>query len=479
MSWLTPEETIFRESLFDKSDEELIALARGLEFEGNESCEGIPADRASRLLRPFLAYVPMSTRMMPPMRWLCVPFEDMFHPTGVREFKVAGIVARSSIEPFWEFVTRCVPEAEFQRCHDDLMEAAASGDSARVIPSVHTFWATVGERAMLALHGIERDPTELRALRKEAGNSMAVADIGEMARYVAVAPHIMKMRDLFPSKPVIKISRQQAKDVHEVFRDLNREDEGKSTYFFYAALGRLFTPEAVATMIKECVPKRENDAQKSRPFAGGIEIFLYRLDQILERLLALDPKNASHISQYINLCERFALGTRLFLDHMQLSSVGEWKHRLTELNKEIYELLHRVTIEESGTIMTLPLSIEFGGRVLSMDVPPYIEDFRAAEAQAHALVRFGEVSQQLGNRTEASLAARDVREQMKLIRDKMMKLDPNTRPKAFLAHFAVIARLTEILEDSAMAQSAWELANRGAEGLRDSVVHSGGHKKAS
>src|SRR5215212_390380 len=95
-------------------------LAKAVEVDRLIGGTALPHDEILRALRPQLKGSGSRTRRVPtPQRLFCRPFEDLLI-SGERKTKQKGRIARSSVDPIWQWLARDLMRERHRRLSSSL-----------------------------------------------------------------------------------------------------------------------------------------------------------------------------------------------------------------------------------------------------------------------------------------------------------------------------------------------------------------------
>jgi hypothetical protein len=198
---LTPERTGLLKSFLGSLPEEIAArLARAVEVDRLADGKSLPHDMILDGLRPALRRLAGSERTPTPLRYFCIPFEDLFTVAARKGTKQKGRIARANVEPIWSWLGQTLLPEETRAYSREFKAAIIAGKHADAKTRAEEFWRITSAAL--------RDALSSDAGRKSAstilGGELAVADAQEAALLLGVAPIIAEIQEkLTPPVPVL------------------------------------------------------------------------------------------------------------------------------------------------------------------------------------------------------------------------------------------------------------------------------------
>ena len=231
-----------RARLFDMSDAQFAELVEFIDRARASAAGRDFSAAALAAMRPRLR-VARPRRRPNAERIFCRPFEDMLH--DLPDAKRPGRIARRAIAPVWAVLSRRIDGrllAAVER------EAARSGDHVAdwATQSWAALWSACGEAASALLAEADADSTVRAELRKALGGADMIAELADMARMMAVAPHVEELRHVLSPTPLDGLDEVQAAAVSAQFAALAAEKDTLWPALAHAVIARVAEPVALA-----------------------------------------------------------------------------------------------------------------------------------------------------------------------------------------------------------------------------------------
>ncbi|HLJ52245.1 MAG TPA: hypothetical protein VKT24_02595 [Rhizomicrobium sp.] len=177
-----------------------------------------------------------SERTPTPLRFFCLPFEDLLI-AAPRQRKQRGRIARDSIAPIWTWLREILLPLETSSYCCAFKSAIAAGDHEQAKAHATDFWRIAGAalRAALACE------SGRSAARQVVKNELILADAEEVARLLSIAPAVMTIRDLMV-RPVPVLTGELQLSLRKVHDGLVMSAPEAADYVAVIAMNRLARP---------------------------------------------------------------------------------------------------------------------------------------------------------------------------------------------------------------------------------------------
>ena len=180
---------------------------------------------------------PGSERTPTPLRFFCLPFEDLLTVDRLGDVKQKGCIARDSIAPVWIWLSgTLLPRETKSYCHR-FKAAMAAGDHAQCKAHAAAFWALTGQAMRAALADEAGRNTARRTLKRER----ILADAEEVALLLSVAPSIMAIHDVLV-RPVPVLTDEMLHSLRAIRDGLSVLEPEAVPYVAMIAMTRLASP---------------------------------------------------------------------------------------------------------------------------------------------------------------------------------------------------------------------------------------------
>lgn len=170
-----------------------LKLARAVELDRLADGRQLPHDLILAGLRPILRRALNADRTLTARRLFCRPFEDLLVDRPGRE-KLKGRIARSSIEPVWNWLSQSLLAEECAGFSNDVRTMVFAYRPQEAEDRAASFRAKAAEALCRALAaGAAREDA-----RRVLGSETVLADADEMAILLTVAPHLRALQEAMP-----------------------------------------------------------------------------------------------------------------------------------------------------------------------------------------------------------------------------------------------------------------------------------------
>jgi hypothetical protein len=212
-----------------------VRLAHMVEIDRLSGGKGLPHGELLDGLRPVLRRARGTGRVQSPQRLWCSPFEDLLTSIPRKE-KQAGRIARSSIAPVWEWLSKSLLPAETTTYCEAVTADLLSqrGENARA--RARQFWTIASGAILDALD--TPDKTEApRAL----GSAQVAADAREMALVTGIGREVEELRERLP-RPTQALSDDFVRYLRALYEAVLERVPNAAAYIAVVAMSRLDQP---------------------------------------------------------------------------------------------------------------------------------------------------------------------------------------------------------------------------------------------
>jgi hypothetical protein len=329
-------------------------LAKAVEADRLTGGTVLPHDGILRALRPQLRLAPQPKRLPTPQRYFCLPFEDILVPPE-RSTKQKGRIARSSIEPVWNWLGAELMPARLRELSDVISKALLHKEDDALHDASAELWAEAAEALKPALSSEKK-----KAIAAKKLGGMAIAeDAAEMALLLGGAQDVQRLQRLLP-KPIDHLNDHDIALMREVFDRWTHSDPDLAPYVPLILLGRLERP-CEALRAAAALSRKTNDTLISSTDLGTVgELLLSDLEEHVKAIQAARPVDFDADALLVNLAGFAELSSGV-VKEMGIRREGKWGQQLvkdrTTVATIVEELLDRATKEILGV---LPLAKAFG-----------------------------------------------------------------------------------------------------------------------
>jgi hypothetical protein len=335
-----------------------LRLAKAVELDRLAEGSDLPHDLILEGLRPVLRRALKTNRTPTAQRLFCAPFEDILVSAEHKE-KLKGRIARSTVEPVWNWITRT------------LLPEQAAAYIAGVRQAVLAYRPQEGEAcaadfravAAKAMGEALADPSQRNALRLALGGENAVADAGEMALLLGIAPEISELKELMP-KPYPMMTDDVLWTLRAIYDRVVVSCADAAPYVAVISMSRLDRPWE-ALRLPLMIARQTNDTLISSTDMGVVgELLLHDLDTHGAAIRAVrqpqfDPDNlVEHLTA-------FALLSNGLVKEVEMRRDGRWGRHLMSERAAVAEIMEnmmkRAPREVLGALPTLKTGSYSGG----------------------------------------------------------------------------------------------------------------------
>ena len=211
-------------------------LARAVEIDRLEVGKFLPHDMMLNRLRPTLQRVNGSERTPTPLRFFCMPFEDLLIDR-LRTEKQRGCISRSSVALIWTWVGQTLLPLETKTYCRNFKTAIAAADHAAGKAHAEDFWAITAYAMREALAGEAGRSTARRVLKDD----LVCADAEEVALLLGVAPAIIAIQETLV-RPVHELTGDHLRALRAIHDGLIETAPEAAPYVALIATNRLARP---------------------------------------------------------------------------------------------------------------------------------------------------------------------------------------------------------------------------------------------
>ncbi len=317
-------------------------LAKAIEVDRLMGGKALPHDLILRGLRPQLRRTASAERMGSPLRYFCLPFEDLL-VNEAREEKQKGRIARSSINAVWNWLANDVmPERHSTLC-TALTNAVVNGDASAVA-------IAAGELHREAAAALSE---AIVAGRKKAiaalGDALVLEDVIEIALLLGAAEEIAAIQKRL-RKPVLNFTEDDVQFLREMFHRLSQDNGDLAPYFGLIVMARLERPwEALRFVV--AVSHSSNDAMIANTDIGIVgELLLNDLDSYVRKIQAIRVSDVDADTLLVNL-EAFAELSAGVVKELAIRRDGKWGQQLAKGRAAVAKVMESIAARCPRKIM--------------------------------------------------------------------------------------------------------------------------------
>lgn len=274
-------------------------------------------------------------------RLFFAPVEPFFVDDAA-DHKRIGRLARATLEPIWEWISRDLIPAEAKALSEDINRALIADDRAKAEQVTRALHERAHQRITAAIAAVDDDEKARRRLGVQVGTPRALDDIGTLSRILAIRDVLADLARHLPNH----IHNFESDQVEQVKRLLEEATSAKSAagearapdiYLFglILAMGRLAAPWQLIRVAIRAAESDDTMRIAETPHAVAVTIVLGEIESMVSELRAELKAHRSVISLLRSLHDA-ARGLRTEMD---LSVESPWSRRLAAIRTEISNML--------------------------------------------------------------------------------------------------------------------------------------------
>lgn len=361
-----------------------LRLAKAVELDRLAEGSNLPHDLILQGLRPVLRRALRADRTYSPMRLFCAPFEDILVSADRKE-KLKGRIARSTIGPLWNWITK------------SLLPEQSAAYTARVRQSVLAYRPQEAETAAAefcaeaarAMSQALADEDQRKVLRLALGGEQALADAGEIALLLGIAPEISELKELLP-KPFPAMTDDVLWALRSIYDRLVESSADAAPFVAVIAMSRLDRPWE-ALRLPLLIARQTHDTLISSTDMGLVgELLLQDLDAHAGLIRSIRQPQFD-LDELIVHLGKFALLSNGLVKEVEMRRDGRWGRFLMSERTAVAEIMEkmmkRAPREILAALPTLKSGSYAGGpRVPDLSRPPDDEKCDRALRYARLIV---------------------------------------------------------------------------------------------
>jgi hypothetical protein len=366
------------------SDTVASRLAKAVEVDRLTGGQGLPHEVILGALRPQLRQAAPHTRMPTPQRFFCQPFEDLL---VVRELgaKQKGRIARSSIEPVWNWLANeLIPQR-----HRELADAIRDAVLYSRLSDVERRAAELWDESAAALKSALADEKNMIAAAKKLGGMKAAEDAAEMALILHGAREIEKLQNRLP-KPIVSLTDVDLIFLRDAYDRISASDPDLAPYVPLVVLGRLERPWQVLRLAAALTRKSTDTLISTTDLAVAGDLLFSDLDVYVKRIQSIRAADFES-EAVLNDLASFAELASGMVKELGFKRDGKWGQNLAKVRAAVAEVMEGLLKKAPREILAaLPLSRAGasgkGPRPLDLSRPHDPERTANAKRYAHLMV---------------------------------------------------------------------------------------------
>lgn len=355
-------------------------LAKAVEVDRLIGGSDLPHEEILRALRPQLRSVPDKARTQTPQRFFCGPFEDLLVSPD-RSAKQKGRIARSTIEPVWNWLAVELMPARHRQITDALRDAILHDREAEKEERSAELWSECSTRLKTEL-----TTEKQRAFAaKKLGGVAAVEDAAEIALLLGAGREIAELQKGVP-KPILALTEEEIRFLRETFDRLNESLPGVAPYVPLIVLGRLERPWEVLHLVGILAHKMTDTVIANTDLGITGELLFSDLDEFARKIQASRPMDFDPDILVTNLASFSELSSGI-VKELGIRRDGKWGQRLAKnrgmVSETLENLLERAPKEILAALPTARMG-SFGKGLKPLDLSRQPDPDRVAKAMRYA-----------------------------------------------------------------------------------------------
>jgi hypothetical protein len=359
-------------------------LAKAVEVDRLTGGQGLPHDVILDALRPQLRQAAQPARMPTPQRFFCQPFEDLLI-VRQRNAKQKGRIARSSIEPVWNWLANELMPAR----HHELTAAIRDAILYSRLSDVEQRAAELWDDSAATLKTALADEKKMTAAAKKLGGVAAAEDAAEIALILRGAREIEKLQNRL-SKPIVSLTDADIAFLRDAYDRLTTSDPDLPPYVPLVVLGRLERPWEVLRVVAALTRKTTDTLIAATDLAVVGDLLFSDLDVYVKKLQSARAADFESEAVLHDLASFAELASGM-VKELGFRRDGKWGQNLAKDRAAVAEVMEGLLAKAPREILgALPLSRANvsgkGPRPLDFSRPHDPERTATAKRYAHLMV---------------------------------------------------------------------------------------------
>jgi hypothetical protein len=310
-------------------------LAKAVEVDRLIGGNDLPHEEILRALRPQLRTVPDKARTQTPQRFFCRPFEDLLVSPD-RSAKQKGRIARSTIEPVWNWLAIDLMPARHRQITEALRDAILHDRDSEIEERSVELWS---ECAFVLKKELATEKQRAFAAKK-LGGVAAVEDAAEMALLMIGGREIAQMQSHLP-KPIVALTEEDNRFLRETFDQLSESMPDIASYVPLIVLGRHERPWEVLHLVGILGRKMTDTVIANTDLGVTGELLFSDLDEYAKKIQAARPMDFDPDMLVTNLAAFSELSSGI-VKELGIRRDGKWGQRLAKDRGTVSEALENL-----------------------------------------------------------------------------------------------------------------------------------------
>jgi hypothetical protein len=359
-------------------------LAKAVEVDRLIGGQGLPHEVILDALRPRLRQAAQHTRMPTPQRFFCQPFEDLLIARQ-RNAKQKGRIARSSIEPVWNWLANELMPAR----HHELTDAIRDAILYNRLSDVEQRAAELWDESAAALTPALADEKKMTAAARKLGGVVVAEDAAEIALLLCGAREIEKLQNRL-SKPIVSLTDEDIAFLRDAYDKLTASNPNLAPYVPLVVLGRLERPWEVLRVAAALTRKSTDTLISATDLAVVGDLLFSDLDVYVKKIQAARAVDFESEAVLRDLASFAELASGM-VKELGFRRDGKWGQSLAKDRAAVAGVMEGLLEKAPREILAaLPLSKVSvsgkGSRPLDLSRPHDPERTTNAKRYAHLMV---------------------------------------------------------------------------------------------
>lgn len=355
-------------------------LAKAVEVDRLIGGSNLPHEDILRALRPQLRQVPDSARTQSPQRFFCAPFEDILVSPD-RSSKQKGRIARSTIEPVWNWLASDLMPTRHRVITDALRNAILYDREAEIEDLTTELWS---ECSIILKTELATEKQRIYAAKK-LGGVAAVEDAAEIALLLAAGREITDLQRRLP-KPIGSLTEDDVKFLRDTFDHLGESMPDVAPYVPLIVMGRMERPWEALHLAGILGRKMTDTVIANTDLAIVGELLFSDLDAYARKIQSVRPADFDPDALVTTLASFSELSSGI-VKELGIRRDGKWGQRLSKdraaVSQAIENLLERAPKEILAALPTARVG-SFGKGPKPLDLARKPDPDRVSRAVRYA-----------------------------------------------------------------------------------------------
>jgi hypothetical protein len=285
-----------------------------------------------------------------------MPLEP-FLTDGPADHKRLGRIARVSLEPIWQWISRDLMPAEANVFSDDINRALLAGDGVKVEQMTRALHDRAIQHMNAAVAALQSNEKARRRFSVQVGTPRAIEDVTTLARILAIRDVLGDAARRLPD-PFRMFEHEQAHQVKALFEGISAEIPSASAapqrsdillYGLIIVANRMAAPWQVLRVATYAAETDETARIAATPYAVAVKIVLSDLEYAASELRS-ELKAGRPVAALLKTLHDGVRGVRTEMD---LSADSAWSRRLASIRGTVANMLTAEIETTAGRVRRL------------------------------------------------------------------------------------------------------------------------------